>query len=387
MYKAALLALLALIIPLGASAAGPTSFSAGRSLLLATSTPGNAYITGAAVTLTAPVGGDLIASGGSVVIAGPVAGDAFVAGGSVSARSAVAGDMRAVGGSVHVDGPIAGDLVAFGASVEVANGAAHTLMLAGATVNVTDGSQGPVTIYGNTVNLGGTFMGDVHIYSSGKVTLAPNTVINGTMRYEAPEPATIPATAKLTGGAKYTNASYLPNAEASRALAVASITIFLIVKLVGALILAGLFAGLFPRFAQAVSARAHQATIRRVLLTALLGFAVVVATPVLMTLLALTFIGLGLAFFLFVGYIALIALGFLYAGILVGGVGARRFLHRETVRWHDGVFGMLALMIISLVPVIGPTIVSLLSLYTTGVLLQLFFRFAFPHEDETPALV
>ena len=56
--------------------------------------------------------------------------------------------------------------------------------------------------------------------------------------------ASIPASATVAGGVEYTDASYLPDAGTSRVLALVSIGFFLFVRILGALILAGLLAGL-----------------------------------------------------------------------------------------------------------------------------------------------
>ena len=219
------------------------------------------------------------------------------------------------------------------------------------------------------------------------MTLAPDTSIRGKLTYQSPETAFIPASATIAGGVSYTNASYLPSAGASRLLAFASIGIFLLARVLGALILAGLLAGLFPRLAEVLARRAHAERSRGWLLTALLGFATLVATPVLLVLLTLTFVGIGLALLLFIIYGLLALLSVLYAGILVGTLFARRFERRETVLWRDGVLGMLALSVASLVPVVGPSALFLLTAYTAGALMLAFFRFAFPREAHTPEML
>src|SRR3989344_4802105 len=79
--------LLLLLLPSGALAAGhvepvPAMAKAGRSVVIATSSPGNTYALGASVVLAAPVSKDLAALGGTVIVASPVAGDALLIGGA-----------------------------------------------------------------------------------------------------------------------------------------------------------------------------------------------------------------------------------------------------------------------------------------------------------------
>lgn len=388
MRRALTLVSLSLLLPASALAASaPASFSAARSLLAASSSPGNAYVAGASVVLTAPVTGDFSALGGSIVTAANVKGDELLVAGSINSRARVMGDLRALGGSIFIEEPIAGDLLALGVSVDDSARVAGSVFIVAANATVSNGAAGPVTIYGNNVALAGDFLGNVDVIASGRVTLAENTTIHGKFSYQSPELATLPASVTTLGGLEYTNASYLPDAGTSRTLAIVSIGFFLFARIFGALILTGLLAGLFPKLAEAVVERAHAERLRSVLLTMLLGFAILVASPVLIVLLALTFVGIGLAFLLLILYALLSLFAFLYAGILLGSVLARRLRGRETVLWRDGVIGMLALSLISLVPTIGPLTVLLFTIFTAGALLLIFFNFAFPHEEHTPELL
>ena len=388
MSRVFIIILASLLLPVGAFAASaPASFGAARSLLAASSSPGNAYVAGVSVVLTAPVAGDFSALGGSIVTAAPVRGDELLIAGSISSRARVAGDLRVVGGSINISEPVAGDLIALGISVDDSGRAAGSVFIIAANATVANGAAGPVTVYGNNVALAGDFSGDVDIVASGRITLAENTAIHGKFSYQAPETATIPASVTTLGGVEYANASYLPDAGTSRILALVSIGFFLFARIFGALILAGLLAGLFPKLAEAVVERAHAERLRSVLLTMLLGFAILVASPVLIVLLALTFVGIGLSLLLLILYALLSLFAFLYAGILLGSVLARRFRGRETVLWRDGVIGMLTLSLVALVPTVGPFAVLLFTVFSAGALLLIFFEFAFPHEEHTPELL
>ncbi len=370
---------LPLLLPLQVLAA-PASFSAAQALFATSSSPGNAYTAGASVVITAPTASDLTAVGGSIVAAGPVAGDGLLIAGSINVRAPIKGDLRALGGTVVLDEAVGGDLVAFGYSVRESAQVGGSVFVIAANTSLDNGAAGEVTIYGNNVALAGEFMSNVRIVAGGSVTLAPDTVIHGKFAYEAPDTARVPASVTIVGGTEYTNASYLPDIGASRTLALASLGIFLLVRILGALILAGLFAGLFPILASAITERVYNKRIRSILLTTLLGFAALVATPILLILLALTFVGIGIALILGIAYTLLISLAFIYAGILIGALLVRRFSKRIQILWHDGVLGMLALSLVALIPIVGWIIVLLLMAFTTGTLLMLFFQFAFPQD-------
>jgi len=387
MQRLLLIALALVLLPASASATDASAtFSAARSLVVASSSPGNAYAAGMSVVVTAPVAGDLTATGGSIVVAAPVQGDELLVAGSVDARARVGGDLRVFGGSITIDESVAGDIIAFGFSVRSIGHAAGSVFIGAADATVTNGASGPVTVYGNNVSLAGDFLDDVTIVASGRLTLAASTTIAGALSYQAPEPAAILDSVIVAGGITYTNASYLPDPGTSRILGFASIGFFLFARILGALILAGLLAGLFPRLAEALVERVYEEHPRSVLLTMLLGFAVLVATPILLLLLSLTFVGFGIALLLFILYSLLAFLSVMYAGIFLGGMLVRRFVHRETTVWHDGVVGMLTLSLVALVPSVGMLAVFLLMTFAAGALLQLFFSFAFPRE-ETPELL
>jgi hypothetical protein len=380
--------ILALVLPASLSAASkPASFSAARSLIAASSSPGNAYAVGFSIVRTASVNGDFSAIGGSIVAAAPVLGDELLFAGSIHSRARVGGDFRAIGWGITIEEPIEGDLVALGFSVNNSSRASGSTLIIAANAAMGDGSSGPVIIYGNSVSLDGDFAGNVDIVASGRVTVAASTTISGKLSYQAPEPATIPPSVAILGGVEYSNASYLPDVGTSRILAFISIGFFLFVRVLGALVLAGLLAGLFPRLAETIVERAYTARLQSILLTMLLGFAVFVVTPVLFLLLAITFVGIGLAILLFIVYAFISLLALVYAGILIGGVFARRYMKREMILWRDGVFGMLTLSLISLVPFVGLPIVFFFTIFSAGALLLVFFNFAFPRDEQTSEML
>ncbi len=149
--------------------------------------------------------------------------------------------------------------------------------------------------------------------------------LRGKLSYQSPEEASIPESAVIHGGVVYTNASFLPDVGTSGVLSLISVGFFLLVRILGALILAGLLAGLFPRLAVKIVDGAIAMRPTRILLTTLLGFALFVVAPVLALLLALTFVGLGLALLFVVVYILLAFLALLYASILIGSLLVRPF--------------------------------------------------------------
>lgn len=377
---------LTLFLPLATHAAPATlpTFFGGSSILVSTSSPANVYASGFSVTVTSATKGDVSVLAGSGTVAGPVGEDALILGGSASLQAPVTGDARLIGGTVNIGDMVSGDVVALGGSVTDTGGSGRAVFIVGGEVSLVGGASGPVTIYGNNVALGGTFANDVRVIAGGRVTLKEGTVIKGMLSYESPEQALIPDSALVGGGIHYTGASYLPTSEQSRALLFASVGVFLFVRFLASIILAGLVAGLFPRLANDVASRAFDRRFRSVLLTTLLGFAILVATPVLLFLLALTFVGLGIAFLIAAAYVLLGLLAFVFSGIVVGNFIARKLLKRSSTLWHDGAIGMLVLSVFGLIPYLGTFVSFVIMMFAEGALAVLFFQTAFqkaPEED------
>ncbi|MFA7302242.1 MAG: hypothetical protein WC030_00640 [Candidatus Paceibacterota bacterium] len=371
-----------LLTPGGALAArGETAFLPAHELLATSTALGNAYTAGASVVVTSPVSADLTVVGGAVVSAGSVAGDALFVGGSVSSRAPVKGDLRAAGGTIILNEAVAGDVVALGYRVDEVGRAGGSVFVVAANASLMNGAGGPVTVYGNNVFLAGDFARDVRIVAGGSVTFGKDTTIRGRLSYEAPEPARNLDSVAVLGGVEYASASYLPDAGTSRALALASIGVFLLVRILGALILAGLLTGLFPGLARTITDKVSKGRLRSLLLTTLLGVAALIAAPIIIVLTAVTFVGFGVALFLGVAYALLVILAAMYAGILLGTLCVRRLSRRQNVLWRDGVLGMLGLSLVALVPIVGGLLVGVLTAFTAGTLLTLFFGFAFPHGE------
>lgn len=370
------LAALLLVGALFPGVASAATYVNARTVVVAEAPEGNAYLAGTDVTVAAPLPEDVLGVGGTLTLAAPTGGDALLMGGTVSVERPVGGDARIAGAQVVVSAPVAGDLAIAGGTV-VASSTARDTRIIGGTVQVT-GSGGNAVIYGANVYLAGTFTGDVEVVATDHLALAEGTVITGALKYDAPQQAQIPSTALIEGGVSYTGASnFLPTVEQAETFALAGASVFFVVRILAVLIAAAVLAGLFPQFSQLVADRALAPSPGRFALLALLGFAVVFATPVLIFLLLVSFVGMAAAFLLLAGYVLLLMLGYLYAGIIAGAALGRNLFKRAFVTWKLALLGMLVLALVGVVPVLGRLVVFILFLAATGALVSIAFRFAF----------
>jgi hypothetical protein len=254
-------------------------------------------------------------------------------------------------------------------------------------VKLLGGASGPVIIYGSDITLAGDFKGDVTIEASNSVTISDGTHIHGALRYNAPQQITTPASAVIDGGATYIGSStFLPTSKEAHTFAIAGATILFIVHLLAVLVLAGLLAGLFPLFTERVAERTLATnSVGRFVLLALLGFGIFVATPVLIFILLVSFVGIGVAVGLIPLYALFVILAYVYAGILAGAALSRGLLKRYVITWKEAVLGMFVLYLIGIIPFIGLFVKFVLMMAAGGAIASLAFTFAFRRtQDELP---
>jgi hypothetical protein len=363
----------------GTAAHAATIFS-GQSVTISSSTSDNAYISGAQVSVYAPLPADLCIAGGTITVDAPVAGDELLAGGTIDVQKPVTGDARIVGGRVSVDDSVGGDLMVAGGAVSI-SGKAKDTRVAGVTVNMTNGSSGNVVIYAADATLAGDFNGDVEVVASDKLTVAEGTVIHGVLKYNAPDQADIPASARIDGGVNYIgSAAWLPTVKQAKTFATAGLFVFFLVRIMAVIVAAGLVAGLFPKLTDRVVEATLRRTPERFILMALLGFAGFVVTPVLILLLLVSFVGIGVALLILALYLLFLLLAYLYSAALVGALCMYVIQKKTRVSWRVAILGVIVIFIIGSIPYVGFIVNAILSAAAGGALLALSYGFAFKRE-------
>lgn len=352
-----------------------------QNLILSEPPADNVYLMGANIEVRAPVPADLTAAGGTITLSAPVGGDALLAGGTLDIEQAIGGDVRAAAARLIIGGDVAGDLSAIGGVVLV-SGRARDIQMMGATVRVTGGADGNVTIYGEDVYLSGEYRGNVTVSASDRVTLADGTIIHGAFRYNAPQQVFMAPSAQIIGGTEYFGpTSYVPSFEEAQRVALAGAGIFFLVKALAAVVAAGLVTGIFPRFSELVLTRSSVRSPRKMLMLALLGFALIVLTPIVLILLTVSFVGIGIALILAALYLLMLMLAYVYAGFLAGVGILYAITKKRHKSWRAAVLGMLALHVLSLIPIIGGIIVFALILIAAGALSKIAYEGAWSSED------
>jgi hypothetical protein len=276
---------------------------------------------------------------------------------------------------------LGGDIAAAGGTVRI-KGSGRGIYAAGGSVDVEGSSTDDVSIYGANVFLSGDYQGNVSVVASNKLTLGSNTHIHGQLRYSAPEELSVPATAHIDGGARYTGAyAYVPTSRQIHQFALIGSVLFLAVRVLAGAIVAGLIAGLFPTFVERICALVLTRDARRIGKLFLIGLALLIGTPLLCLFLLISFVGAELAAVLIIGYALLAFVAYACTGILAGALLRRAALDRlqgpRDLSWTDAVLGTIIIHIIGLVPYLGTPVIFLITLAVAGAISLTAYRAAF----------
>lgn len=294
------------------------------------------------------VDGDLRAFAGTVVVQGTVDGDLEAFGGDVLVEGEVTGDVEAFAGNVRVTGDVAGDVEAAAGNVVIAEGASvGSLSAAGGNVAVEGRVTGDVDAAAGSVTLGPAAVVEGDLAYGGELNRHPDSEVAGTITEESPGAPT-------------------PIGEVSTPPAWLGQLYWSVVNLVlGTILLA-----ILPRFSDGVAATARTKPVK----SAGVGLLALVGIPIALVLVAITVVGIPLS----------IAGGFVFALLVWVASVYGRFavgtwllsLADAENRWAALVVGLLAVLVVGLVPFLGGLVELLVLLLGLGALsLALYGRY------------
>jgi len=282
----------------------------------------------------ATVGSDRFVAGATVTERLPVQGDLLAAGGSVDVYAAVDGDAVVAGGTVRLDAPVAQSVYAAGGRVIVLGRVGHNARLAGGQVQLEPSAQvaGNLTVTGGQIELRGTIDGsvgaagadvlidakvggDVEV-AARQVALGPNARIDGNLRYRSGEAlqrdpaAQVMGTVERLGADAPLLADDGDDGEAMRRVG----TGLLVLWTIGLTLLTAIAVALLPRASASLSRALHQQPGWALLL----GFLVLVCTPIGVLMAFVTVIGIPLGILLLLVYLMLLPVAWIAAAIGIG---------------------------------------------------------------------
>lgn len=330
------------------------------------------YIAGADVDIFGAVTGDLLGAGGNLFVEGAVGGDATLAGGTVTVTGAIADDLRVAGGDMTIRGTVASDIIAVGGQIRLAGErVGGDVRAVGGSIRIDSPIEGDVRLAGETVMINAPIAGMVDI-DAGEIVLGERAVISGDFTYRSPQEARMENGAQVLGHVEYTPQSGRRGVTPEGVFAFVSVWLlgkFLMV-LVGALLL-GL---VFNRYSKEVTMVAFARPVREWFT----GLLTVIALPVLSVALLATIVGIPVGILGLLGFVMLLIFSSFLAAILFGSL-LHRLIYKPLsyeVSWRTILFGTLAYVLITSIPVIGWVVCLIFLLLSLGAMLRVKWRVA-----------
>jgi hypothetical protein len=301
---------------------------AGASPVIGRAAPGDDLLTAAStVRVMNEVTGDVAAAGNDVTIDAPVDGYVMSAGRRVTIVGKIGNDLWAAGETVNIESPIANNAMVAGRTVHLRSNAVigHDAHLAGNDVTAEGRIERNLTIGAGGVARINANVGGIVTARATRVSVLPDSVIQGDLYVKAAQPPEISPRARVLGRIHY-----------ERTIDTESWFMWplrwLIIGI--ALMILGLAAVWFsPGWA------AHVATTMRTRVGAsiLSGIAAIVIIPLAVAMLAVTVIGFPLAVVLSAVYILVLALSSVFVSYRTG----EWVLHRIwSSRWAFMILGV-----------------------------------------------
>lgn len=324
---------------------------------------GDLYAAGEAPVLRGEAAGSLFAAGERVRSEVELDGSAHLAGRAVGVAAPVGGNVYAAGWSVEIEAPVAGDVSAAAYMVEVDAEVAGTLRAAASEVEIR-APVGAALLAAERVRLDAEIRGDARIMAE-EVDWGPDARIGGRLTLAedaaAPPPSVIPPErVERFAGEPWERAGPGP-------VAVVIGAVLGVLGTIGAVVLVqALFLGAVPGWTEALAFDLAERPFRSLGAGFLAASALAGSIPVL----AITLVGAPL---IVVSILAIPLAGL--AGVALGawGIGAAlwRLANRPApegfwLRLLIGVIGLLALGLLSLIPIAGWVILVAVTLAGLG---------------------
>ncbi|MDQ2914573.1 MAG: polymer-forming cytoskeletal protein [Chloroflexota bacterium] len=360
-----LLALVVLILGLTPTPAAAADIRQGQDITIASTetVEDDVYAFGANIAINGTVRGDLIAVGNFITVDGNVTGDVIAAGQSVVIRGQVGGSVRAAGSTVVLDGKVTDDLLAAGNELTIlSNGRVGRDVIVGAMNATVSGQIGRDLQAGAAnVKIDGAVGRDV-LATVEKLQLTDRATVGGSLKYTSKNEAQIANASSVKGSIQR------QTPESDQRTPLFTGTTALIVEwlkgLVGLLILGILVVFFFPGF----SRRAGEALVRSPWLTLAIGALVLIGLPIL----SVVFFAVGaliggwwIGFVVLALFVVVLALSIPVAAVGVGGA-LLRVARRPVPVWFALLIGLVALLLVALIPILGGLVIFCALLFGMG---------------------
>ena len=324
--------------------------------------------------------GDVYVSTDVAIIEGKVEGDLLsIVGKEMKAKGIVGGDVAVLSRSFEFSGTAGDDIRVAATLVNIDGAVKGDVVILGKVVNIKDKSviEGDLIIYGGSVRIEGEVRGKVRVTAQeafidakvgGEVSASASSIIIGEharlgkgLAYVSPNEAVIKSGAIITGETKR-----LASLEAEPwwkdilpiwffAILIVALTIFFI----------------FRDSAEEIA----ETGLSRFLPSLLKGSIIFLGVPILIALILFSFVGFLLAFLIAFIYAAFLVTSLALTGVLAGLLIRKYALRRgEGLDFLSVLLGVIALYLISLIPIAGLLIIFITSVAVLGSLANYAYR-------------
>jgi len=359
-----LVALVLLVLAFSPSPAAAADIREGQDITIGTSETieDDLYAFGTNITINGTIHGDLIAAGSNISVDGNVSGDVIAAGNSVVIRGQVGGSVRAAGNTVVVDGKIANDLVVGGNELTIqGNGRVGRDVVVGATNATISGQIGrDLQAGGANVKIDSSVGGNVTANVE-RLQVTDRGTVGGSLKYTSKNEAQIANASSVKGSVERQTPD---NGRAPLFSGTAALVVEWLKGLIGLLILGILVVFFFPGF----SRRAGEVLVHSPWLTLAIGALALVGLPIL----SIVFFAVGyliggwwIGFVVLALFVVVLALSIPVAAVGVGGA-LLRVARRPVPVWLALFIGLVALLLVALIPILGGIVIFCALLFGMG---------------------
>lgn len=325
----------------------------------------NLYVAGGSVNVSSNVAGDLFAGGGKILVTGNVEQDLVVGGGSITINGNVGGDVRIGGGDVTITGQVAGDVLVAGGTVTLASTSrvGGDLIAGAGDMSIEAPIVGDVRIGGGVIYINSTITGNVWVQSDDQLRFGSKAVIANPVTHKGFKESV------SEEGAQVSKVDFT-QVERKQGQAMAGfLTGAFVIKLLALILAAWLLIHFLPRRARTVVEGVRQ----KPWASLGLGFLGMIAFPVGVIVLLLTFIGYYVAFIALVWFMLAMLVTCLLSAIVVGAFIEKLLMKRAELKidWQAVVIGVVVSSVVWLIPIVGGLVMMIVVLMTFGSLLRM----------------
>ncbi|OGM97106.1 hypothetical protein A2532_02955 [Candidatus Wolfebacteria bacterium RIFOXYD2_FULL_48_11] len=336
---------------------------------------GDLYIAAQTNVIAGEVSGDLAIIGGNVLITGNVEQDLIAAGGTVDILGSIGDDLRAVGGTVTIGQHVGGDVVAAGGMIHIISGAKidGDILVAAGQVIIDGEVMGTVKISGGEVVINGAVGKSVVVRASERVSIGAGATIGGDLAYRSANAVILAEGATIAGETKFEKIERPTRVDKRASAAMAGLLgVMALLRLAAMIITAVLAVVLFRKATQSLTKSSIDHFGRELIR----GFVVLVVIPFAILFALISIIGLGLGIAGILAYALLFMIAKVLASILFGTVVLKLIKKKKDyeVTWQSAVVGVIALSIVSLVPIFGWIVACLAFLVSMGSISMLLYQ-------------